>query len=151
MSMGPAHSDETLHRRKMLSRTWAVLVVAWSLMRALIVWAALGDYGINPWVYLGIDLFSAGIDAFTTPRMVLAFIDERYSIAAKWLSVSAVAFVIPDVYIFIGTRELPKRVIAVVGTIIVVTFTVATIGIVRKVHKGRLDRQLALQDVLVGL
>ena len=43
--------------------------------------------------------------------MVLRFIDDRYKSAFKWGIVSLVAFVIPDIYIFEGTRTLPKKVI----------------------------------------
>src|SRR3954463_10411670 len=89
VAVGVQHSAATLRRRKVLSRTWAIVVVTWSLLRTLIVWAALGEYGINPWIYLSIDLACAVVDAYTTPRMVLAFIDNQYKTAAKWLLISA--------------------------------------------------------------
>ena len=144
------HSAETLRRRKVLSRTWAVVVVVWSLIRTAIVWALLGEYGINPWIYLGIDLVSAAIDAYSTPRMVLAFIDDHHRQAAKWLGVSAVAFVIPDLYIFLGTRVLPRKIIVVVCAIILTTTTVAVIGIVRKIREGRRLRRQAAAEALFG-
>lgn len=144
------HSAETLRRRKVLSRTWGTFVVAWSVVRTLIVWAALGAYGINPWIYLGIDLASAVVDAFTTPRMVLAFIDDRYRLAAKWLLVSALAFVVPDLYIFLGTKTLPKRIIVIICMIILLTTTVAVVTIVRKVRSGRRAREEAVQEVFRG-
>ncbi|MFT3852587.1 MAG: hypothetical protein QM733_07615 [Ilumatobacteraceae bacterium] len=143
MAVDAQHSAATLRRRKVLSRTWGVVVVSWSLVRALVVWAALSEYGINPWVYLAIDLASAFVDAFTTPRMVLAFIDNQYRDAAKWLLASAGAFVVPDLYLFIGTRHLPKRVILVIVTIIIVTATVAVVSVVRKVSAGRRARAFA--------
>lgn len=145
------HSAATLRRRKTLSRTWAVVVVVWSLIRTAIVWALLGEYGINPWIYLSIDLVSAGIDAYSTPRMVLAFIDDEHRQAAKWLGVSAVAFVIPDMYIFLGTRVLPKKIIFVVCAIILTTTTVAVIGVVRKIRTGRKLRQAAAAETLSGI
>jgi hypothetical protein len=144
------HSAETLRRRKVLSRTWGTFVVAWSIIRTLIVWAALGDYGINPWMYLGIDLVSAFVDAVTTPRMVLAFIDDRFKVAAKWLLVSALAFVIPDLYIFLGTNTLPKRIIVVICLIILLTTTVAAVSIFRRVMAGRRARAMAIEAVLRG-
>ncbi|MEO5723266.1 MAG: hypothetical protein ABIQ39_05610 [Ilumatobacteraceae bacterium] len=137
MSLVVQHSAETLHRRKMLSRTWAAIVVAWSLIRTLIVWAALGSYGINPWIYLGIDLISAGVDAFTTPRMVLAFVDDHYKLAVRWLAASAAAFVVPDLYIFLGTRTMPRRVIVIIVAVIILTTLVAIFSVARKVQQGR--------------
>ena len=144
------HSAATLRRRKVLSRTWGVIVVTWSLVRALVVWAALSEYGINPIVYLLIDLASAFVDAFTTPRMVLAFIDSQYRSAAKWLLISAGAFIVPDLYLFIGTRYLPKRVIVVILAIITVTLTVAIVSVVRKVAAGRRERARLLAEMLDG-
>lgn len=89
------HDAETLQRRKRLSRTWAGIVVVWSLIRTVIVWAAVGDYGLNPWIYLSLDLSSAIVDVLTTPRMVLSFIDDHFKQAIKWAFISLVAFIVP--------------------------------------------------------
>jgi hypothetical protein len=144
------HSAATLRRRKVLSRTWGAVVVAWSLVRTLVVWAALGDYGLNPWIYLCIDLASAFVDAFTTPRMVLAFIDDEYKTAARWLLASALAFIVPDLYLFVGTRTLPRRVIVIIAVIIATTTTVAVVSVVRKVLAGRRERDRLVEEVLRG-
>jgi hypothetical protein len=138
------HSAATLRRRRMLSRTWGVCVVSWSLLRTLIVWAALGSYGIDPWLYLAIDLASAGVDAVTTPRMVMAFVDDRYREAGRWLACSAAAFVVPDLYIFLGTRTMPRRVVLAICLAITLTTTVAVVGVTRKVLAGRAARACPL-------
>ena len=116
------------------------MVIGWSLIRALIVWAAVGDYGLNPWIYLAIDLASALVDGYTTPRMVLNFIDDNYKQAVKWATISLGAFIVPDLYIFLGTRTLPKRIIVALVFIIGCTFTLAVLGVVRKIRKGRAVR-----------
>jgi len=134
------HDPATLQRRRRLSYTWAAIVVTWSLIRTLIVWAAVGDYGLNPWVYLSIDLASAAVDAVTTPRMVLSFIDDHYRSAIKWGVLSLIAFVVPDLYIFLGTRTLPKRIIIALCLIIAITLTVAVVSVARKIRKGRAER-----------
>lgn len=116
------------------------MVVGWSLIRALIVWAAVGDYGLNPWIYLAIDLASAVVDGYTTPRMVLNFIDDHYKHAVKWATISLGAFIVPDLYIFLGTKTLPKRIIVALVIIIGCTFSLAVWGVVRKIRKGRAAR-----------
>jgi len=131
------HDAATMQRRKMLSRTWAAVVVGWSLVRTFIIWAAVRDYGFNPWIYLGIDLASATIDAVSTPRMVIAFIDDHYRTALKWAAVSLVAFVVPDIYVFLGTRTLPTRIIVMLCIIIGLTLVAGVVTVVRKVRKGR--------------
>ena len=137
------HTAETLRKRQLLSRVWAGVVIAWSVIRTIIIWAALGDYGFNPWIYLGLDLVCSTIDALTTPRMVLRFIDDRYKSAIKWGVVSLVAYVVPDIYIFADTRTLPKKVIVILCAVILTMFGLAVMTIVRKVRKGREARAKA--------
>lgn len=142
------HDPETLQRRKRLSYTWAGVVVAWSLVRATIVWAAVGEYGLNPWIYLALDLGGAIVDAFTTPRMVLSFIDDHYKRAFNWAVISLCAFIIPDIYIFFGTRRLPTRIIVALCFIIGLTLTIGVIGVVRKIRKGRAEREAGIATVI---
>jgi uncharacterized membrane protein YoaT (DUF817 family) len=143
MSSGLQHDAETLQRRKRLSRAWAGVVVVWSLVRTAIVWAAVGDYGLNPWIYFALDLGAAIVDAFTTPRMVLAFIDDHYRQAVKWALISLTVFIIPDVYIFFGSRHLPKHIIIILCVIIGLTLAIGVYGVVRRIRKGRAERRLA--------
>ena len=140
------HSADTLRKRQLFSRLWAVFVILWSVIRAVIIWAALGGYGFNPWIYLSIDLVCATIDAFTTPKMVIYFIDEHYRLAIKWGIVSLVAFVLPDIYIFAGTRTLPTRIIVVLCAIIGSMMALAVISIVHKIRKGRAERAALLGE-----
>lgn len=142
------HTAETLRKRQLLSRAWAAVVIAWSVVRTVIIWAALGDYGFNPWIYLGLDLACSTFDAITTPRMVMRFIDDRYKSAIKWGIVSLVAYVIPDIYIFVGTRTLPKKVIVILCAVILAMLGLAVMTVVRKVRKGRAAR--ALVEVLAA-
>lgn len=136
------HSAETMRKRQMLSRAWAAVVIVWAVVRTIVIWAALGDYGFNPWIYLAIDLVCATTDAITTPRMVLYFIDDNYRLAIRWGVISLVAFVIPDIYIFVGTRTLPTKVIVVLCAVILAMTTLAVVSIVRKIRKGRAERAI---------
>ena len=144
MHIRPQHSKETLQRRRRLSNTWAGFVVGWSFIRTLLVWAAVGDYGLNPWIYLVIDLSCSVVDAFTTPRMVLDFIDARFRAAAGWGSIALVVFLIPDLYIFLGTRTLPTKLIVFICVIIGSTLLVGIVSVTRRVNKGRLERRATL-------
>ena len=44
---------------------------------------------------------------------------------------------IPDIYIFKTTRELPRLVVIVICIVIAVSLTVAVLGVVSKVRAGR--------------
>lgn len=143
------HSAEKLRKRRRLTRVWAAAVIAWSVVRTIIIWAALGSYGFNPWVYLSIDLVCSTIDAITTPRMVLRFIDDHHKLAIRWGTVSLIAYVIPDVYIFVGTRTLPAQVAVILGTVIAAMLSLAVFSVVRKVRVGRTARALLQTPVAV--
>lgn len=127
-------------RRKALSYTWAALVVGWSLVRAIVVWATLTDYGVNPWVFLAIDLLAAAIDGYTTPRAVLAVVDRDYGAARYWFSISAVAFVAPDVYLVAGGEPLPPLALAVIGAVVVCMATASVLGLRRRIRAERRAR-----------
>jgi hypothetical protein len=143
------HSAETLRKRTMLTRAWAALVIVWSVVRTIIIWAALGSYGFNPWIYLCLDLVCSAIDAYTTPKMVLRFIDDRYRSAVKWGVPTLVGYIVPDIYIFEGTRTLPLKVVVVLCTVIVAMLALAVTAIVRKVRIGRAARLLVLEATAV--
>lgn len=128
---------EQLQRRHRLSVTWAVAVVVWSVIRAVVVWVGLSQYGVNPWAYVIIDLASAGIDAITTPKFVLSLIDSKYKAAGRWGAFTLFAFVIPDIYIFKTTRELPRTVVIIICVVIAVSLAVAVVGVVTKVRAGK--------------
>src|SRR6185295_10266368 len=136
------HSAETLRKRLLFSRLWRVIVILWSVLRTIIIWAALRGYGFNPWIYLCIDLACSAADSFTTPRMVMRFIDDRYRSAIKWGTLSLVAYVVPDIYIFVGTRTLPAKVVAVICLVIIAMLGLAVTTVVRKIRQGRALRVL---------
>lgn len=140
MALLPVHDPAILRRRKALSHTWLVATVTWSFVRTLILWATMGDYGLDPRAYMAIDLTSAVINGYTTPHMVIAFIDDRYRRATRWASVSLAAFIVPDLYIFLGTRALPSQIIVVFVGVVTLTLGIAVWGVFRKVIRGRNTR-----------
>ena len=75
--------------------------------------------------------------------MVLSFIDDHFRQAVKWALISLTVFIIPDFYIFLGSRHLPKRIIIAVSLIIGLTLLIGVVGVVRRVRKGRVERHLA--------
>jgi hypothetical protein len=132
--------DATQLRRRKATKAWAIAVMSWAVVRTLVVWAALGGYGINPWIYLVVDLGCASVDAITTPKMVIDFADGRYLAATGWAVVSFAAFLTPDVYIFYGTRTLPIGVVIAVVTVVGITLSAAIISVRRKVLAERARR-----------
>ena len=89
---GPANS----RLRILLESTWVVGVLAYGLARTFVVWSALGDYGVNPWIYGAIDLISSVPYAIGTARVVTGCLDRDWARVRRWGLIAAVAFIAPN-------------------------------------------------------
>ena len=105
-------------QRKHVERLWVAITLAWGLFRALVVWAALSRYGVNPWIYLTIELVSSGPYGLATARIVTSLLDHRRDTAFRWAIAAAVLFLAPDLYIVAAGRSMPLYVYVVVGVIV---------------------------------
>ena len=139
----PVLTAHQVARRRLYSRSWACATIAWSIVRSAVVWATLGDYGVDPWHYLLVDLASAAILAVAIPRLVTSLIDRRRRSASSWGAATIVGYVIPDVYIFSVSDHLPWLAIALLLAVIYVSFAIGLVGARRKVLAGRAIRAKA--------
>ena len=132
-------SEQVLHRRRVLARAWAVATVLWSCVRTVLAWVLLGDYGLDPWVYLCVDLGSSLVLGRSTPIMVVSLIDRERQRALRWAVVTGVAYVVPDIFLFTSTRRVPTVTLAVLVTLMVTSVTVTVVTVVRRVRSARAD------------
>lgn len=107
----------------LFGRAWAVGIVAFSAARALIAWPTLGNYGVNPWWFLAIDLVTAppyGIAQAITVK-ILRSADRTLRDAVPWALVVAVMFFAPYAFIFVASHladtPQPMPLIAYLGVI----------------------------------
>ncbi len=101
----------------LFGRMWAIGIVAFSAARALIAWPMLGDYGVNPLVFLGIDIVTAppyGIAQAVTV-MILRDRARPERDAAPWALIVLACFLAPYAYIFAASGRMPA--LAYVGVI----------------------------------
>jgi len=92
-----------------LGRAWAVGVFLFSAARALIAWPTLGRYGVDPWVFLAIDLVTAlpyGLAQALTVK-ILRDRTRPPTDSVPWAAVVVVTFLLPYVYIFIASGSMP--------------------------------------------
>jgi uncharacterized membrane protein YhaH (DUF805 family) len=128
-------------RRKTLSQLWFAAVILYSLVRALIVWQALGDYGVNPWIYLGIDLVCAIIDGRNTARLIISLADQRYHDARKQGVIAMITFIVPDLYIVYAGNHMPKIVYFSLAGIVTLMLTIGVFQVKKKVASVRAERE----------
>jgi hypothetical protein len=102
-----------------LGIAWTVALVVYSAARALVVGPTLGPYGVDPWVFLALDVGSAFPLASGQVYLVLALRQRNPGLVQRWTAVVAAAFLAPYAYLLLGAaRPLPALVYAVVGVLV---------------------------------
>jgi len=125
------------HLRIVLEATWVVGVVAYGLARTLVVWGALSDYGVNPWIYGIIDLVSSVPYAIGTARVVTGILDRDWARVRKWGTIAVLTFFAPDVYILLAGHGMPTTVYLVLGAWLLVAIAIAGRGMSCKLRDAR--------------
>jgi hypothetical protein len=101
-----------------LGRAWAVGVVLFSVGRALLTWPTLSTYGVNPWVFLAIDVITAppyGVAQALTVK-ILRDRSRPPKDALGWGVLVIVMFLAPYGYIIWASEEqMPPVAYALVG------------------------------------
>jgi len=96
-------------------------LIGYSLARALAVAPSLGPYGINPWIFLSLDVGSALPLSYAQLRLVHALRTRDPRRVQGWVSVVIVSFLTPYAYLVLGAgRPLPAVAYAVVGVLVLV-------------------------------
>jgi len=127
-------------RRRNAERIWVVATVAWGLLRVLVVWHYLAHYGVNPWVYLFIEVATSAPYGVATARLVTSLIDKQMRSAYRWAMASAALFVAPDLYLVASGRSMPVYVYVTIGMLVVGLGAASVVSVVSKVRDGRRDR-----------
>jgi hypothetical protein len=90
-------------------RAWSIGIVLFSAARALVAWPTLANYGVNPWVFLAVDLITAppyGIAQAVTVK-ILRSPDRSPGDAVPWATVVVLMFLAPYAYIFLAGGDRP--------------------------------------------
>lgn len=123
-------------RDKNAQRSWIALVIAWAVIRALVIKDVFGDYGINGWSYFAVDLGSGIPYAIYSGRAVINFLDKDWLAIRKNGLLALIFFYIPDIYVLIFARQIPFSLL--IGFLIsIAIFTIFAIwGFRRDISKG---------------
>lgn len=110
-------------------RIWVVLVVIYGFGKSLVVWGALSKYGVNPFIYLIVDIAAAIPYGIATARIVINGISRNWRQVQKWTLIATVTHFIPDIYIFSVIRSAPRIIIDGLISIIVFFTLVAILSV----------------------
>lgn len=123
-------------RDKNAQRSWIALVIAWAVIRAVVIKDVFGGYGINGWSYFAVDLGSGIPYAIYSGRAVINFLDKDWLAIRKNGLLALIFFYIPDIYVLIFARQIPFSLL--IGFLLsIVIFTIFAIwGFRRDISKG---------------
>jgi hypothetical protein len=91
-----------------LKKAWLASVLVYSLLRTFIIWKVFQKYGVNQYVYLVIDLICAFFFAKFSTEVVLEANQTHYRELLKNLLFTLVFNFIPDMYVLLTAKEVPK-------------------------------------------
>lgn len=118
-------------------RMWIIGNIAFSAVRALIAWPTLGRYGVDPWVFLTLDIVTAppyGVAQAVTVK-VLRDPARPAADAIGWAGVVIFCFFAPYAYIFIASGSMSTLAYVGVFAWMAVFGTLAVVKIVKQVRR----------------
>ena len=123
-------------RDKRAQRTWLALVLAWVVIRTLVIRDVFGGYGVNPLVYFLIDLCSAIPYAILSGRAVVNFLDKNWISFRKNSFFALFFFYMPDMYVLTTAEEVPTSLLMGFLLSIVIFSCFALYGFRRNIKKA---------------
>ncbi len=124
---------------KRIRDSFILAVVGWTILRAAVVWGALDQYGVNPWIFLALDVATVPPYVWGIEKMIRAFrgVDPMKMVYTGGV-VALAAFVAPYTYMFSAGHAAMPMVTKVLIVIIIVALFGA--GPIREVVKKRQNR-----------
>lgn len=117
-------------------RAWIVGVFAFSVARALVAWPTLSQYGVNPWVFLAIDVVTAFPYALGQVKVVNGFRYRQYGVVQLWALVVAVTFLAPYIYIVLAGQERIPSLVYLVIALLAAVFGAASVLRMRNQYRS---------------
>ncbi|KGA21712.1 hypothetical protein GM51_0750 [freshwater metagenome] len=124
-------------RRANFERGWILVSVAYGGLRAALVWKFLRKYGVNPYVFAGIEFTSAAIYGKSSATVVGAVIDGSWNRIWSWLPIALFAYFAPDAYVLLSAGRLPSDMLAILLTMVGVTLGLTGIGIAGQIRRAK--------------
>jgi hypothetical protein len=127
------------HHQQLLERWWILIVLLWDIAKTLIIDKAFAKYGISPYIYFVIVIVIAIPYALSTAKMLFSIINNHWRHAALFGAIAALLHFIPDIYILVNAKEVPRSLFDsfIVAAVIFTIFAVHGILSQVRAHKSK--------------
>ena len=123
--------------RHLVERWWIAIVLVWDIFKTLVVDKTFSKYGVNPVIYFVIVVAIAVPYAKSTARMLFAILANHWRHAFTFGIIAAVLHFVPDVYILVNAKEVPRSLFDSFIVMIVIFTVFAVHGVVTHVRSNR--------------
>lgn len=96
--------------QRLIERWWIVIVLTWDILKSFAVDRIFTKYGVNAYIYLIIVVSIAVPYAISTAKMFFAIVLNYWRKATLYGSVAMVLHFVPDVYILITAKSVPRTI-----------------------------------------
>lgn len=126
-----------------LGRLWILALCGYSLLRALLAWPLLVHYGVNPAVFLVLDVATAYPLALGQVRIVGGFRGRDYAAVQGWSVVAGGAFLLPYAYLLVaGHARMP---VEMTGGVVALVSVLAAASVLRVRRECLVGDELVLE------
>jgi uncharacterized membrane protein len=122
---------------RLLKQAWIVAVMAYSLLRTFLIWKIFAKYGVNPYFYLTIDLVCSFFFAVYSTKLVIETNRTHYRRLMRYLVLTFIFNFLPDSYVLLNAKEVPKFIVHSFINIVIILGVVAALSIYREIKKRR--------------
>ena len=136
-------SDFVAISRKKAEKLWLVASVLYGFLRSALVWKFLAKYGVNPYLYLVVELSSSYFYGLGSARVVVSVVDRMWPALRVWVPVALAAYFAPEGYIFLSAGTLPTDVLGVLLGIIGVAAVAAGFSLVSQIKSARKQHEVS--------
>ena len=123
--------------RHLVERWWIAIVLLWDIFKTIVVDETFAKYGVNPYIYFVIVVCIAVPYAKSTAKMLFAILANHWSSALKFGVVAAILHFVPDIYILVTAKHVPRSLLDSFIVMIVIFTIFAVHGVVTHVRSHR--------------
>ena len=120
-----------------MKRAWVATIVGYSVLRAVLAWGFLGEHGVNPWIFLAIDVLTAVPYATSTGNIPGNIVRGERRALAWNVVIAIVMFLAPYVYLWYASDTAPTDLRTGMAVLVLVLAAAAAIGVFRRIRNER--------------
>ena len=108
--MQVSHWVKSEKHQKLIKRWWIAIVIAWDILKTFAVDKTFSKYGVKAYIYFVIVISIAVPYAISTAKMFFAIIINHWRKASIYGGIALVLHFIPDIYILLTAKSVPKTI-----------------------------------------